>query len=218
MEEVCCLYRGNGFMRWRLEAVILPAVRRALRFAPPVADGLERDSAVVPEGAALDLRSLHPLLGDPERLCALLYGSLWRWALANLSGELALLARRVGVPGRPAYEMLAVEERKMKVALACSETLFVPGYFGTLPGAFGAEGRAQASALQLRVPVTRSVPRGMDAMLSRDSVVYDAPLGPATLPTPAWRPSAPAEAAAPPPQLGPPPVPWSSRHDAAPWH
>jgi hypothetical protein len=52
----------------------------------------------------LDVRALHALLGDAERVFALLYGSLWLWALANLSNDYALFALRgaaaaAGEPG-----------------------------------------------------------------------------------------------------------------------
>jgi hypothetical protein len=70
------------------------------------------------------VRALHPLLGDPERAYVLLYGSLWLWALANLSGEFALLARQPcvgGVGGGRGHRVVLVALDKVKDALQASK-------------------------------------------------------------------------------------------------
>jgi hypothetical protein len=67
------------------------------------------------------VRALHPLLGDPERAYVLLYGSLWLWALANLSGEFALLARRcVGAHGA-CFSAVLVPQRCVEYVLGTNK-------------------------------------------------------------------------------------------------
>jgi hypothetical protein len=74
-----------------------------------------------PAGTCLDLRALHPLLGEPEHVYVLLYGSLWLWALANLTDEFALLARRRGGPQGERLEMVVVPSVAVDYVLGASK-------------------------------------------------------------------------------------------------